>query len=40
MICNIEISGKDLYSIEDFNKNNFINDIPQPEIICSEPYGV
>lgn len=43
-IYNIEISGKDLYLIVDFNKNNLISNIPISKIIYKNEkctiYGV
>lgn len=32
------ILGQDNYPKEDFNKNNLIDSIPKPEIICIKPY--
>lgn len=33
------INGVDNYSKNDFNKNNLIDDIPEPEIIYSNEYS-
>lgn len=30
------ILGKDMYSKEDFNKNNLIDNIPEPEIVYQD----